>query len=88
MWSQVEEALNQSAASVVAGIVRLLPGTIALLVSLVVAAVAGWILGGLIRRALTGIEFDRRMANWGWSDFAGWTGSWACSWASPPSIRR
>ncbi len=75
MWSQVEQALNQSAASVVTGLARLLPGTIALLVSLFVAMVLGGVLVWLLRRALTGIEFDRRMSNWGWSDFAGWTGA-------------
>jgi hypothetical protein len=75
MWSQVEEALNQSATGVVTGIVRLLPGTIALVVSLVVAACVGWILGAMLRRALTGIEFDRRMAAWGWPDLVGWTGA-------------
>lgn len=75
MWSQVEEALNQSATSVVTGIVGLLPGTIALVVALVLAMVLGWILGAILRRVLTGIEFDRRMGGWGWSDLAGWTGA-------------
>ena len=74
MWSQVEQALNQSAAGVMAGIARLLPGTIALMVSLVFAAVLGGVLSALLRRALTGVDFDRRMAGWGWSDLAGWTG--------------
>jgi hypothetical protein len=75
MWSQVEQALNQSATNVMTGIARLLPGTIALLVSIVVAIVLGWILAAVLRRALTGIEFDRLMVSWGWSDVAGWTGA-------------
>jgi hypothetical protein len=70
MWSQVEEALNQSAANVVAGIARFLPGTIALVVSLIIAALLGWLLATSVRRALNGIGFDQRMAVWGWGDAA------------------
>jgi hypothetical protein len=74
MWTEVEQALNQSAAGVLAGLARLLPGTIALILSLIVAAILGGVLGALLRRALGGVEFDRRMTLWGWSDLAGWTG--------------
>lgn len=75
MWSQVEEALNQSAATVVAGIVTLLPGTVALLVAVLVATLLGWLLALGVRRALTGIGFDERMAAWGWGEPAGANGA-------------
>jgi hypothetical protein len=74
MWSQVNEALNQSLTSVLTGIARMLPGVIALLLSLTVAALLGWLLAVIVRRALTGLEFDRRMSSWGGADVAGWTG--------------
>lgn len=74
MWSQVTDALNQSLTSVLTSIARLLPGVIALLMSLAVAAVLGWLLAMLTRRVLTGLDFDRRMASWGPSDVTGWAG--------------
>jgi hypothetical protein len=74
MWNQVEQALNQSATNVLTGMVGLLPGTIALLVSLILAALIGWGLGALMRRTLNGLDFDRRVAGWGGRDFAGWAG--------------
>ncbi len=74
MWNQVQEALNQSAASVLTGIARLLPGTIALVVSLILAAFVGWVLAFVVKRVLTGVGFDRHLAAWGWSDVAEWAG--------------
>jgi hypothetical protein len=74
MWTQVEQALNQSATSVLTGIARLLPGTIALVVSVVLAAILGWLLGSLIARALRGIAFDQRLASAG-PDVSEWTGT-------------
>lgn len=73
MWNQVEQALNQSAANVLTGIARLLPGTIALVVSVLISAALGWALGSMLRRALRSVDFDRRLASWGGSDLAAWT---------------
>jgi hypothetical protein len=75
MWNQVEQALNQSAANVLTGVARLLPGTIALVVSLLLAAIIGGVLGSLLKRALRGVDFDRRLAEWGSADFVAWTGN-------------
>jgi hypothetical protein len=68
MWSQAKEALNQSAANVVAGVASFLPGTIALVASLLIAALLAWLLAAIVRGALKGIGFDQRMAAWGWGD--------------------
>ena len=68
MWSQAKEALNQSAANVVAGLASILPGTIALVVSLMIAALLAWLLAAGVRWALKSIAFDQRMAEWGWGD--------------------
>jgi hypothetical protein len=70
MWNQAKEALNQSAANVVAGVASFLPGTIALVVSLMIAALLAWLLAASVRWALKGIGFDQRMAEWGWGDAA------------------
>ncbi len=74
MWNQVEQALQQSATSVLTGLARLLPGVIALIVSLLIAALAGWVLASLIARALRGIDFDQRVAASG-PDVGEWTGT-------------
>ncbi|MEO8070006.1 MAG: hypothetical protein ABI652_01280 [Acidobacteriota bacterium] len=81
MWNQVGHALNQSASSVITGVVRLLPGTIAFVVSLVLAAVIGWVLARLVRRVLASVDFDRRMLDGGWADYAGTGGA-----SSPTAI--
>ncbi len=68
MWSQVQQALNQSAAGVMMGVAHLIPGTIALVVSVLIAAILGGLLRAVLRRTLTALDFDRRVAHWGWSD--------------------
>lgn len=67
MWNQVEDALNESAARVLTGAATLLPGAIALVIAVLLAALVGAVLGFLLRRVLRGIDFDRRVAVWGWS---------------------
>jgi hypothetical protein len=73
MWNQVEQALNQSAANVLTGIARLLPGTIALFVSVLLGVVVGVGLASLLKRALHSMEFDRRLNGWGVADFVTWS---------------
>lgn len=75
MWTQVRDALNQSATNVLTGLASLLPGTLALIVSVLVTALLGWVLAVVLRRILAGVDFDRRMTAWGWPDIAGWTGA-------------
>lgn len=65
MWNEIELALNESATRVIAGIANLLPGlvalTVALLISLMLASVAAF----LLRRSLRGIDFDTKTMTWG-----------------------
>jgi hypothetical protein len=63
MWNQVEQALQQSATSVLTGLARLLPGVIALVVSVLLAALIGWLVAFVIARALRSIDFDQRVAS-------------------------
>jgi hypothetical protein len=74
MWNQVEQALNQSATSVLTGLARLLPGTIALVVALLLAALIGWLLGAILARALRSVEFDQRVRSVG-REFGDWSGT-------------
>jgi hypothetical protein len=71
MWNNVQAALAESAARMVTGAVSLLPGAVALALSIAVAAVVGWTLGLVLRALLRSVEFDRRMAAWGWSELTG-----------------
>lgn len=72
MWNQVRDALNQSSARVLTGAATLLPNVFALLAAVFVAAVLGWAIGLIVRKALRGIDFDRHLTDWGWSELTGW----------------
>ena len=74
MWNQVEQALNQSATSVLTGLARLLPGTIALIVALLIATLLGWLLGSLLARALRSVEFDQWVRGLS-REFGDWSGT-------------
>ena len=70
MWSQVEQALNESASRMVTGIANLLPGVVALAVALLISILVASIVGFLLRRSLRGIDFDAKAANWGLAGLA------------------
>jgi hypothetical protein len=73
MWDQAEQALNQSMARLLSQIASLLPGIMALIVALVVSVLVAGILAYLLRRSLTGIHFDDRLAAWGLYSWAEWS---------------
>lgn len=71
MWSQVEQALNQSAARVITGIASLLPGLVALIVALLISSLLAWVVALLLRRSLRTMDFDGTLARWGWTGMSG-----------------
>jgi hypothetical protein len=75
MWTQVEQALNQSTTRVVSGIAQLLPGFVALIVALLFSAILAWLLSASLRRALKGVEFDARLGRWGLAGASEWSPS-------------
>lgn len=75
MWIEVRQALDESTTQVMTGLARLLPGVIALVVAVGVALVLAWLAGSLVRRALQGVNFDERLAAWGWLDLPAWSPS-------------
>jgi hypothetical protein len=75
MWNDIQAALAESAARMVTGAASLLPGAVALALSVVIAAVVGWTLGLVLRGLLRSVDFDRRMSTWGWSELTGGFGS-------------
>jgi len=73
MWKEVEQALNQSTARIVTGLVNLLPGLVALIVALLISALIAWILSVILRRSLRGARFDERLVGWGLSALVDWS---------------
>lgn len=73
MWEQVNEALNESATRVMTGLANLLPGFLALLVSVVASALLGWFLAFAVKRFLRSITFDERLKRWGLSGLSEWS---------------
>jgi Mechanosensitive ion channel, conserved TM helix len=70
MWSQVNDALRQSASRMLTGVASVLPGVVALLVALLLAALFGWIVRALLSRALRGVRFDERLERLGFGVLA------------------
>jgi hypothetical protein len=72
MWTEAQQALNDSTTQVMTGLARLLPGAIALLVAVLVSILVAWLLGTLVRRGLRGVAFDERLATWSWLELPTW----------------
>jgi hypothetical protein len=75
MWIEVRQALDESTTQVMTGLARLLPGVIALVVAVVLSLLVAWLVGSVVRRGLRGINFDERLAAWGWLDLPEWSPS-------------
>ncbi|ODS52894.1 MAG: hypothetical protein ABS36_15660 [Acidobacteria bacterium SCN 69-37] len=75
MWIEVRQALDESTTQVMTGLARLLPGVIALIVAVVLSLLLAGLASSLVRRALRGIDFDARLAGWGWLDLPAWSPS-------------
>jgi hypothetical protein len=73
MWDQVGQALSQSMNRMLTQMASLLPGVVALIAALLISALVAWILAAILRRSLTGIDFDRRVAQWGFPALAEWS---------------
>lgn len=53
----------------------LLPGVLALIAALLVSALIAWAFSAILRRSLTGLDFDRRVARWGFPGLSEWSPS-------------
>jgi hypothetical protein len=63
MGQQIESALRQSIHRIVLVLVSFLPGILAFLLALIVFTLIGWALSALLRRLLTAVRFDERLAS-------------------------
>ena len=67
MWEQVNDALRQSASRLLTGIASVLPGVVALVVAVLVAALFGWVIRLLLLRGLRGVRFDEHLDRLGFA---------------------
>jgi hypothetical protein len=63
MGQQITLALRQSIHRIVLVLVSFLPGVLAFLLALIVFALVGWAISALLRRVLTALRFDERLAS-------------------------
>jgi Conserved TM helix len=73
MWEQVKQALVQSTARFLTRFASLLPGLAALILALLISIVLAAILATAARRLLTGLQFEERLARWGFSSLSEWS---------------
>lgn len=73
MWTQVQQALNQSLIRVLDELASLIPGLAALFLALIFSALIGGVLYFALRRVLTGVQFDERLAKWGFRSTTDWS---------------
>jgi hypothetical protein len=69
MWTQAQQALNQSLIRVLDQLASLIPGIAALMLAVIFSALIGGVLYVALRRVLAGVQFDERLPKWGfrWS---------------------
>lgn len=75
MWDQVGQALRLSMTKMLSQLASLLPGIVALLTALVLSVAVAWALALILRRSLARLDFDRRIAQWGFPVLAEWSPS-------------
>jgi hypothetical protein len=73
MWEQVQQALSQSTTRVVSQVASLLPGIVALLLAVLVSIGIAMVVAAVVRRLLTGIQFDERVMRWGFPSLVEWS---------------
>jgi hypothetical protein len=73
MWDQVNDALRQSVGGVLTSLASFLPVAAGLIVSVLVAAFAGWLLSALCARLLRWFRFDQRLERMGFETIAEWS---------------
>lgn len=73
MWQQARQALNQSTTRFLTGLATLLPGLVAVIVAVLVSIFLAWIVAFLVRRVLSGMQFDERVARSSFSSLGEWS---------------
>ena len=75
MWNEVGQSLTRSMTKMLDQLASLLPGGMALIAALAVSALIAWAFSAILRRSLTGLDFDRRVSHWGFPALRDWSPS-------------
>jgi len=75
MWDQIGQAFSYSMTRMLGQLASLLPGIVALMAALLISTLVAWVFAATLRRSLTSIDFNRRVAQWGFSTLAQWSPS-------------
>ncbi len=73
MWEEVNAALRQSLDRVLAALASFIPGILALLVSVLVGALLGWLLAVVLLQLLRWARFDQSLERLGLDGLAEWS---------------
>ncbi len=73
MWERTKVILAQSLERALESLLDVLPGAIAMAVVMALALVAALLVRLGLRRALTGLSFDRRCRQWGFEGLVDWS---------------
>lgn len=65
MWEQAKNALGQSTQRFVTQLAGILPRIVALAVAILISILLAWVLAAIVRRLLSSVRFDERLARWG-----------------------
>ncbi|MGQ0702627.1 MAG: mechanosensitive ion channel family protein [Gemmatimonadales bacterium] len=75
MWEQVNAALSQSLTRVLTALAGVIPGILAMLISVVLAGVLGWLLAAVLGQVLRWAKFDQNLERLGLDSLAEWSPS-------------
>jgi hypothetical protein len=75
MWDEVGQALRLSMTKMLSQLASLLPGIVALITAVLVSALIAWAVSAILRRSFAGLNFDRRISQWGLPALAEWSPS-------------
>ena len=73
MWEQAKQALDQSTTKFLTELASLLPGMVAVIVALLISIVVAWVLAMVVRRLLSGMQFDERVARGTFASLGDWS---------------
>jgi hypothetical protein len=69
----MRNALERTTERIVDSVAFFLPGLFVLFLAVVVSAIVAWVVRWVLERALRGIQFDTRVADWGFGSLADWS---------------
>src|SRR6185437_14228386 len=73
MWDQVGQTLNESTVRALSRLASLLPGTVALLIAVLLSALGAWLIAAVLARFLESVHFDDQLEQWGFTGVAQWS---------------